>query len=166
MRLNDLALLIVLFIVISFLLSFFGIISLTLMDTLSYSMLIVGISLVYGETIRQNRILVFLGSVIFLLGVYFLVSGNFNLTLGEGMSLPIILIFAGSGLLVLHISTSTKMIFLLLSVLFLSAGLTLFIVNSHLKVGSFFQSLTLVFNILWPVVIIIAVLVFLLRDKH
>lgn len=165
MKINDLAVLIVLFIIVSFLLSIFKIISITLTDILSYSLLIIGIALVYGETIRQNRLSVFLGSIIFLLGVYFLISENFNLNISEGMSIPIILFFAGSGLLVLHISTSTKIIFLIISIILLSAGLTLFIVNSHWSFGSFFQSVLPVLNFLWPVLIILIVLAFLLRNK-
>jgi hypothetical protein len=165
MKLNDLAVLIVSFIIVSFLLSVFKIISITLTDVLSYSLLIIGIALVYGETIRQNRLSVFLGSIIFLLGVYFLVSENFNLTISEGMSIPIILIFAGSGLLVLHISTSTKIIFLIISIILLSAGLTLFIANTHLGFSSFFQSVLPILNFLWPVLIIFILIAFFLKTK-
>ena len=166
MRINDLALLIILFIVLAFLFSLFGVISLSLIDIISYSLLIIGISLVYSETIRQNRLSVFLGSIIFLLGVYILVSENFNLNLSKSISVPIILIFAGSGLLVLYISTSTKIIFLILSVLFLCAGVTLFIAKSHFRISSFVQSVLLVFNILWPVLIVLSIFVFLMRDKY
>lgn len=165
MKLNDLAILIVLFIIISFLLSIFRIISITLIDILSYSLLIIGIALVYSESIRQNRLSVFLGSIIFLLGVYFLVSENFNLNIKEDMSIPIILIFAGSALLVLHISTSTKIIFLVISILLISAGIALFIVNSHWNIESFLLSVLPTLNFLWPVLIIIIVLALLLRNK-
>lgn len=165
MKLNGLALLIVLFIIVSFLLSVFNLISITLTDILSYSLLIIGIALVYGETIRQNKISVFLGSIIFLLGVYFLVSENFNLNISEGMSIPIILIFAGSGLLVLYISSSTKIIFLIISIIFLSAGLTLFIVKTHLSLSSFFQSVLPILNFLWPVLIIFILIAFFLKTK-
>jgi len=165
MKLNNLALLIVLFIIVSFLLSVFNIITITLTDILSYSLLIIGVALVYGETIRQNRLSVFLGSIIFLLGVYFLVSENFDLNISEGMSLPIILIFAGSGLLVLHISTSTKIIFLIISIILLSAGLTLFIVKTQLSLSSFFQSVLPILNFLWPVLIIFILIAFLLKTK-
>jgi hypothetical protein len=165
MKLNDLARLIVFFIVASFLLSILKIISVTLTDILSYSLLVIGIALVYGETLRQNRLSIFLGSIIFLLGVYFLVSENFNLNISEGMSIPLILILAGSGMLVLHISTSTKIIFLVISIILLSAGLILFIVNSHWNFGSFFQSVLPIINFLWPVLIILFVLVILLRNK-
>jgi len=165
MKLNHLAILVVLFIIVSFLLSKFKIISITFTDILSYSLIIIGIALVYGESLRQNRLTVFLGSIIFLLGVYFLVSENFNLNINEGMSIPLILIFAGSGLLVLHISTSTKIIFLIVSIIFISIGLTLFIMYSHWSFVLFFQSVLPIINFLWPVLIILFVLVILLRNK-
>jgi len=165
MKLNDLAIIVVLFIIASFFLSIFKIISITLTDILSYALLIIGIALVYGESIRQNRLTVFLGSIIFLLGVYFLITENFNLNISEGMSISLILIFAGSGLLVLHISTATKIIFLIISIILLSAGLTLFIINSHWSFGSFLQSVLPILNILWPVLIILIVLILLLRNK-
>lgn len=165
MKLNDLAIIIVLFIIVAFLLSILNVIDITLTNILSYALLIIGIALVYGESIRQNRLSVFLGSIIFLLGVYFLISENFELNNRDGMSVPIILIFAGTGLLVLHISTKTKKIFLIISILLLSAGLTLLIMNSHLSIGSFIQSLLPVLNFLWPALIILIVITLFLKIR-
>jgi len=165
MKLNDLALIIVLFIIVSFLLSILNVIDITLTNILSYALLIIGIALVYGESIRQNRLSVFLGSIIFLLGVYFLISENFELNNRNGMSVPIILIFAGTGLLVLHISTKTKKIFLIISIILLSTGLTLLIMNSHLSIGSFIQSFLPVLNFLWPAIIILIVIALFLKIR-
>jgi hypothetical protein len=165
MKLNDLALIIVLFIIVAFLLSILNVIDITLTNILSYALLIIGIALVYGESIRQNRLSVFLGSIIFLLGVYFLISENFELNNRDGMSVPLILIFAGTGLLVLHISTKTKKIFLIISIILLSAGLTLLIMNSHLSIGSFIQSLLPVLNFLWPAIIILIVIALFLKIR-
>lgn len=164
-KLNGLALIVVLFILVSFLLSVFKIISISITDILSYSLLIIGTALVYGETIRKNMVLVFLGSTIFLLGVYFLVSENFNLNISEGMSIPIILILAGSGMLVLYISSSTKIIFLIVSIILLSAGLTLFIAKTHFNLSLFLQSMLPILNFLWPVLIIIILIAFFLKTK-
>ena len=165
MKLNGLAVIIVLFIIVSFLLSIFKVIDLTLTDILSYSLLVIGIALVYGESIRQNRLSIFLGSIIFLLGVYFLISENFELSNRDGMSVPIILIFAGTGLLVLHISTKAKKIFLIISIILLTAGLTLLIVNNHWSISSFFYSLLPVLNFLWPALIILILIVLFLKIK-
>jgi hypothetical protein len=67
--------------------------------------------------------------------------------------------------LVLHISTSAKIIFLVISIILLSAGIALFIVNSHWNIESFFLSVLPILNFLWPVLIIIIVLALLLRNK-
>ena len=165
MKLNDLALIIVLFIILTFLLSVFHIISITLTDILAYSLLVIGVALVYTETIRQNRPSVFLGSIIFLFGVYFLITENFNLNISDAVYVPIILIFGGSGLLMLYISTSTHKIFLLISIIFLTAGITLILSNSHWGVRSFFHSILPVLNFLWPVMIVFLILIFLMKVK-
>lgn len=163
MRLNQFALLLLAFIIISFLLSIFGVISVTVIDILSYSLLISGMVLVYSEGIRQNGLSVFLGSVIFLLGVYFLISENFSLNINEEISIPMIFIIAGAGLLVLHIVTSTRMIFLIISIICLSAGITLFIMNSRWNFKAFFNSVIPVLNYLWPMAIFLAIIILLLR---
>lgn len=165
MKLNDLALIIVLFIIITFFLSVFSIISIALTDILAYSLLVIGVALVYTETIRQNRPSVFLGSIIFLFGVYFLITENFNLNISEAFYVPIILIFGGSGLLMLYISTSTHKIFLFISIILLTAGITLIIANSHWGLKSFFLSILPVLNTFWPVLIIFLFLIFLMRVK-
>jgi len=165
MKLNDLALIIILFIIITFLLSVFNIISIVLTDILAYSLLVIGVALVYTETIRQNRPSVFLGSIIFLFGVYFLITEKFNLNISDGVYVPIILIFGGSGLLMLYISTSTHRIFFFISIIFFTAGITLIIANSHWGLKSFLLSILPVLNFLWPVMIIFLLLIFLMRVK-
>jgi hypothetical protein len=165
MKLNDLALILILLIIVSFVLSAFNLISFSFPNILSYSLLVSGIALVYTEIIRQNRLLVFLGSVIFLVGVYFLITENFILNFGDAVYIPLILIFGGAGLLMLYISTATQKIFLYISIIFLSAGTTIIITNSHWELKTFFLSISPVFNFLWPVLIIFVILVFLMRVK-
>jgi hypothetical protein len=85
--------------------------------------------------------------------------------MGEGMSIPIILIFAGSGILVFHIVTSTRLIFLIVSIICLTSGITLFVMNSSWSFKTFVHALMPVLNYLWPISILIVVLVLLLRRK-
>jgi hypothetical protein len=165
MKLNDLALIIVLFIIAIFLLSTFNIISVAITDILAYSLLVIGVALVYTETIRQNRPSVFIGSIIFLFGVYFLITENFNLNITDAVYVPIILIFAGAGLLMLYISTSTHKIFLFISIILLTAGITLIIANSHWGLKSFFLSILPTLNFFLPVIIIFLLLIFIMRVK-
>lgn len=165
MKLNDLALIIILFIIVSFILSLFKIISFALTDILAYSLLVIGIALVYTETIRQNKISVFIGTVIFLFGVYFLITENFNINTNQEFYLPLIFIFCGAGLLMLYVLTASRILFLILSILLISAGTTLFVINSHIALRTFFLALLPVLKFLWPVLIILLLLVFLMRIK-
>lgn len=165
MKLNDLALITILFIIISFILSAFDVIPIEITDILAYSLLVIGIALVYSETIRQNRLSVFVGSIIFLFGVYFLISENFNLNISDDFYIPLILIFGGSGLLILHIATGAQKIFLYLSLIFLSAGIAIIIANSHWSLKVFYLSFLPVLNYLWPIAIIFLVLIYLMRVK-
>jgi len=165
MKLNDLALLTILFIIISFVLSAFDIIPIEITEILAYSLLVIGIALVYSETIRQNRLSVFVGSIIFLFGVYFLITENFNLNISDEFYVPLILIFGGSGLLILHIATAAQKIFLFLSLIFLSAGIAIIVANSHWSLKVFYLSFPPVLNSLWPVAIIFLFIIFLMRTK-
>jgi len=165
MKLNDITIVIIIFIIISFLLSVLNIVSISFLDILSYSLITIGISLVFSEVMKQNRFLIFVGSIIFLVGIFFIITENFDVHIKEGVSLAIILLFSGSGLLVVFISTSTTKIYLLASFILLSTGLILFLINSNWKIGSFIQSLFPVANFLWPIVLIIVVLFFVIRLK-
>ena len=165
MKLNDLALITILFIIISFVLSAFDVIPIEITDILAYSLLVIGIALVYSETIRQNRLSVFVGSIIFLIGVYFLISENFNLNISDDFYIPLILIFGGSGLLILHIATGAQKIFFYLSLIFLSAGIAIIIANSNWSLKVFYLSFLPVLNYLWPIAIIFLVLIYLMRVK-
>lgn len=165
MKLNDLALIIILFIIVSLILSLFGIISFALTDILAYSLLVIGTALVYTETIRQNKLSIFLGTVIFLFGVYFLVTEKFNLNPGEGYYLPVILLFCGCGFLLLYILTSVGKVYLIGSLILITAGTTILIVTSRLAMKSFYIALLPVLEFLWPVIIILLILFFLMRVK-
>jgi membrane-bound ClpP family serine protease len=165
MKLNDIAIAIAIFIIVSLILSFLNILSISFTNILSYSLITIGIALVYSEVIKQNRLLIFIGSVVFLTGIFFLITENFEVNATSGMRLPFILIFSGSGLLMVHISTPTKKIILLASVILLSAGLALLLIDSHWKLDSFIQSVLSVVIYLWPIAIIILILVLLLQTK-
>jgi hypothetical protein len=165
MKLNDLAIIIILFIIVSFILSLFNLISFSFTDILAYSLLVIGIALVYTETIRQHKISVFIGTVIFLCGVYFLITENFNININESFYLPIILIFGGFGFLILYLLTAVKKLFLFGSLLLIMTGTTILLLNSPLRPNTFYAALFPVLKFLWPVIVIILVLIFLMRTK-
>jgi hypothetical protein len=165
MKTNDLAIVILIFLLTAILLSVLNIIALSFSDILSYLMIAVGAILIYSETIKQNKLLIFLGAIIFLLGIYFIITNNFEVQINSSLGIPIILIFLGSGLLAVHITTSTNKYFLIGSITLLLVGLILLLINSHSEMGSFIKSLLPVINFLWPISLIIIILILLLRIK-
>jgi len=85
MKLNDIALAIALFIIVSLILSLLNILSISFTNILSYSLIIIGIALVYIEVIKQNRLLIFIGSIAFLTGIFLLITENFEVNTTGGM---------------------------------------------------------------------------------
>ena len=165
MKINYIAAIIIAFIIISMLLSLVGIISFSFSEILAYSIMIIGIYFVYSEVAKGNILLIFIGSVIFLAGIYYLVVDYFNLHVMKGMIAPIILIFAGSGLFIVYITSRLKKFVLLISVILLTVGSTLIIAQSHFKLGSFIQSVLPVLNFLWPVIIIAVLIILLVKNN-
>ena len=165
MKLKYIAVIIAAFVILSLLLSVVGIISTTISEILSYSLIITGIYFVYSESVKENIILIFIGSEVFLAGTYFLIVDYFNLQMSEEMIVPMILISTGSGLFIVYITVKVKKIFLIVSILLLSVGITFLLVQSHFKPGSFLQSVLPVLNFLWPVFIIAALIILLVRSK-
>jgi hypothetical protein len=143
-----------------------GVISVSFIEILTYSVMIIGIYFVYSEVSDGNIFLVFLGSVIFLAGIYYLVVDYFNLRMMNGMIAPIILIFAGSGLIIIYITSRLKKYILIISVILLTVGVTLIIAKSHFKFDSFIQSVLPVLNFLWPIIIITGLIIFMVRKKQ
>jgi hypothetical protein len=82
------------------------------------------------------------------------------------MIAPIILILAGSGLFVVYLTSRLKKYILIISVILLTVGVTLIIAQSHIKFGSFIQSVLPVLNFLWPVIIIAALIIILASKKQ
>ena len=165
MKLNDLALVIIFFLIISFVLLAFDIIPVAITDVLAYSLIVIGIALVYTETIRQNKLSVFIGTIIFLFGIYFLITENFNLSINEDIYIYLILIFIGAGLLLIYLSTNANKIYLYISLVSLSSGITLVISKSHWKISSFLQSILPVIDFIWPIIIILLIIIFIMRVK-
>jgi hypothetical protein len=126
-------------------------------------MITLGIFLVYFESIRKNIVLIFLGSVLFLLGIYFLVVEQFNLRTSDDVAIPLILILCGTGLLNVYIVMLEKKLILIFSVMLLTAGLTLMSLQSHLGLSSFYTSILSVLNYLWPVFILAVLIILLIR---
>lgn len=165
MKLNYLVAITIALIIIFLLLSFLNVFSVNFSEIISYLLILTGIYFVYVETTKQNRLMIFIGSILFLLGTFFIIVKNFNLQTNKRIAIPLILIFSGAGLLIVYITTSAKKTVLIISALLLSAGLSLFMFQSRFGIDSFIKSVLPVLNFLWPVFIILIVLIIIFKIK-
>jgi hypothetical protein len=109
-------------------------------------------------------VLIFSGSVLFLLGIFFIIVEQFNLHTPDSIVIPLLLILIGTGLLIVYIIVTGKRLILLISVIILTVGITMLAFQSHIQVNTFLKSILPVVSYLWPVVVL-ALLIFVLIRK-
>lgn len=153
----------VLFIVISVLLSIFEIAYVSVNDIFGYSFIILGSSLAYTAFIQNKKIIAFIGSATFLSGILLITLDNFEIYIKKNFILPIILIIAGCSLLIAYLTDFAKRILLLLALIFLTAGFTLFIFQKSFDFGIYYRSVLSLASIYWPIIVIMIFVIIIIN---
>ena len=78
MRNNLIIVYLVVFIIVLILLRSIGIIIINSDELIGYGLITFGLSLFYSAYIESRKLLIFIGSVVFLIGIFFFVMGNFE----------------------------------------------------------------------------------------
>lgn len=164
-KLNYLLIIILAFIFIYLLLLIAGVIATSLNEILSYCLITMGIFFVYYESTRKNIFMIFSGSVLFLLGIFFIIVEQFNLKTSDSIAIPLLLILIGTGLLIVYIVAVGKKIILVISVIGLTAGITVLTLQGHTQPDTFLKSILSVINYLWPVFVLTLLIVILIRKQ-
>jgi len=162
---NAITVLIVSFAIISLLLSWTGILNIPVSDIISYTLLITGFGLVYPGIMHESKVLVFTGTVFFLIGVLFLITDHFNITIDEYIISPVILLSAGSGMLMVYVTIKSRRMHLYLSLILLTAGVTVVVSENHFEAGRLIKSIPHFLNYYWPVVIILVLIIVLIKKE-
>jgi hypothetical protein len=151
------------FLIVSVLLTLFGIINLDPEDVLGYTIIILGLSLVYPSFKGKQRLLLFVGSSIFLTGVAVLVFSSFELHANTKFITPLLLLIMGISVLMVFILDSSRKIFLIISIISITSGLTLIYFQKPSKLLNVFQSALPVMSAIWPVFLILILIIILSR---
>jgi hypothetical protein len=153
----------VLFIIISVLLNIFDIAYVSENDIFGYSFIILGSSLAYTAFIQNKKTIAFIGSVTFLSGVLLIILDNFEIYIRQDFVLPIILLVAGCGLLMVYLTDFAKRILLLLSVIFLTAGFTLLIFQKSFDFGIYYRSVLSIISVYWLIILIMIFVIIIIN---
>jgi len=151
------------FLIVSVLLSLFGLIDIRTEDILGYAIIILGLSLVYPAFKTEKKLMVFVGSGIFLTGIAVLVFSSFELNANEKFITPLLLIILGISLFMVYISDTSRKLFLIISVVTTIIGLVIIYLQKPFDILKLFQVVIPVLGVIWPIFLILVVIAILIR---
>ncbi|MDQ7816299.1 MAG: hypothetical protein RDU14_04690 [Melioribacteraceae bacterium] len=121
---------------------------------------------VFLSLMRNRKDLLFLFTVIFMIGIIFIIKSHFEIIESRGLIFSSILLISGSGFLILYIDNLKEQIFLYTGMLFFALGYFSITFLRELGVIGFANSLANIAEDFWPIVLILSGLtIFINRRK-
>lgn len=153
------------FLIVLFLLSAIGILSLSFTGILCILLIVAGIGLAYIGIGDKSDFIVFLGTVLFLIGVLLLTKLSFNLYFENTAFISIVLLISAIGFIMIYINSPLRKIYLVITLVLLSSSVVLFVTKSKFGLSRFFEAILPLINVYWPAIIIFLLLVILLSKE-
>ena len=163
MRNNLIIVYLVIFISVLILLRFIGAININNDELIGYGLITYGLSLFYSAYIESRKLFIFIGSTVFLIGVFFFITGNFEFENTDKIFVPAaIFILSVSSLMVFLSDTSFKPGMYAAIILFTTGIGALAIMSIH-GIENFINYTVDIFKIYWAVLIILLAVVALVN---
>ena len=142
-----------------------GFITISDSELIGYGLMIYGLSIFYSSYIKRIKLLLFIGSVIFLSGVVLFLIGNFELWNIDNLLIPASLLIFSIGLFMVYLSDTSKKSMLYLALILLTAGIGAMALVSKTGIDGYFENILLITKIYWPVIIILFFVVVLVNKN-
>ncbi len=152
------------FIIIAILLKLFGIIDFANSEILGYAMIFYGISSVYFSLGKDQKLHLFTGTVVFLIGILLFIINNFEIFNIEQLIPPSIMLIGGVGFIMLFIDEDSNFVSLIIGVVFVIIGITVTIKYGTINFVGFLEALWRVSKIYWAIFIVILGILFFLSN--
>jgi hypothetical protein len=147
------------FLILAFIFKIIGLLIVNNEEILAYTFIFYGISSVYLSLGRNKKFRVFLGTVVFLIGIIFFVLNNFDLISLSRIIFPSTILIVGICCLMLYIDNTNDKAILYASLIFIFTGLIYSMSFGSMKFGIFFYSIYHITLKYW-IIVIIAVIIF------
>ena len=131
-----------------------GIINIRNIELLGYVLILFGLSYVFNSFGNNRKGVLFTSTIIFLCGMVLFIISNFEITQPSKLIIPSSLMIVGIGLLMTYIDSTQITYILLLSLLFIAAGIIVTIMHGEINFHSFCLSIVGVVEKYWSVLII------------
>jgi len=154
------------FLALSILLKFWGIIEFDNLEIWGYGLIFYGISLVYISFGNNQRGRLFIGSIIFLSGLFLYIISKFEFFRVSTLIVPALLLLFSISFFMLFLDNYHDKTVLLISVLFFISGTIVTLYNGEISFPVFFNSIWHITLNYWPVVLIaIGMILIIHREK-
>lgn len=142
------------FLALSILLKLWGIIDFDNVEIWGYGLIFYGISLVYLSFGNNQRGRLFIGSIIFLSGLFLYIINKFEFFRVTPLIVPGLLLLFSISFFMLFLDNYRDRTVLLISVLFFISGTIVTIYNGEISLPVFFNAVWHIILNYWPVVLI------------
>ena len=142
------------FLALSIILKLWGVIDFDNNEIWSYGLVFYGISLVYISFGNNQRGRLFIGSIIFLVGLLLFIISKFEFFSASTLVIPSILLIFSISFFMLFLDNLKEKSLLLISLVFFIAGTLYTLFRGEISFLSFINSIKLITLNYWPVVLI------------
>lgn len=149
----------ILFIIAAVALKFLGFIYVPWTQLFSYISMFWGMSMFYYSSLKQNQPGIFLGAILFQIGVTLLSLSLFEVYQPAKIFIPALLTIIGSSLLITNLIGKSNKLALILSTIFLFVGVLLIIFRGNLTPELFVESVYQLLKNFWLIIIILAIII-------
>jgi hypothetical protein len=148
------------------LLKIIGIVNINNLELLSYVFIFWGLSYAFNSFGKKNRWIIFVSTVIFLIGMFMFIYSNFEIMKFSPLIIPSIFMIIGSGLLMTYIDGDQLTFVLILSLVLIASGIIITITHGEISFLSFIVSVFKIAVSYWPVLIIFFGVFLLFRKRN
>jgi len=163
MRNNLIIVYLVIFISVLILLRSLGVININNNELIGYTLITYGLSLFYSAFIESRKLIIFIGSTVFLIGIFFFITGNFEFENTDKIYVPAVIFILSINYLMLFLSDRSFKFGMYAAIILFTAGIgTLALMSIH-GIENFITSTMNILNIYWPVLIILLAVIALVN---
>ena len=163
MRNNLIIVYLVIFISALIILRSIGIIIINNDELIGYGLITYGLSLFYSAYIESRKLFIFIGSTVFLIGVFFFIMGNFEFENTDKIFIPAAIFILSVSSFMLYLSDTGFKVGMYSAIILFTAGIGALAIMSTHGIENFITYTVNIFNIYWPVLIILLAVIALVN---
>ncbi len=165
MQRNLIIIYLLIFLSVIILLKMFGVIWIANNELLGYALIVYGLSLFYSSFIHGKKIFLFIGSILFLVGLLLFVTENFEFENTGLLVLPSSIFILSISSFMVYLSDTKQKLMGYLSAILLAAGIGVTALISTQGIPGFFGNVVAVAGKYWTIIVILIIVIILVSKE-